>query len=205
MTPGPPEFAAVLLAGGASTRMGAPKPLLQFEGETFLDRLVRLFSPHCHRVIAVLGYQAETVARGLQRPGVPVLVLNPKPECGQLSSLQTGLRALSARPTAVFFHPVDIPAIQEETIIRLCAAWETAPAGTLVLQPRHRGRKGHPVLLAATLIPELLALPPEGSARDVLRRHVERTIDVDVEDPGILRDADTPEDYRRLTGEISAP
>lgn len=198
MNPGAGTFAAVILAGGASSRMGAPKALLRYRGETFLDRLVRLFGEHCAPVVAVVGHSADLVVRGLARPDAALLVVNPRPERGQFSSLQAGLRGTGGAADAVFFHPVDTPAIEARTIGQLCAAWAGAPAGTLVLKPRWHGRTGHPVLIAAALAREWLALPAESSAREVLRGHAAATLTVDVDDAGIVRDADTPEDYEQL-------
>jgi molybdenum cofactor cytidylyltransferase len=205
VTPASPAFAAIVLAGGASSRMGAPKPLLTYEGETFLDRLTRLFAVHCAPVVAVVGHHAEAIAQGLAHPERALLVLNPRPERGQLSSLQCGLRALAAAPCPVFFHPVDIPALAPATLARLCAAWHEAPPDTLILQPAFEGRTGHPVLIAPAIAAELLALDPGDSARTVLRRHAARAVIVPVNDPAILRDADTPDDYRRLAQEHPAP
>ncbi|MBE7543913.1 MAG: nucleotidyltransferase family protein [Bryobacteraceae bacterium] len=192
------DLAAVVLAGGASSRMGRPKALLEYQGETFLDRLVRLFSAHCSYVCAVLGYDAEQIARGMTQATAPVLVLNPHPERGQLSSLQCGLRSLPPAISAAFFHPVDIPGVSESTIARLAEEWTAAPTGTLVLQPAHDGQKGHPVLVARAVISELLTLPAGTTAREVLHRRAAQTLTVEVTDPRIRQDTDTPEEYQRL-------
>jgi molybdenum cofactor cytidylyltransferase len=195
------ELAAVVLAGGASSRMGRPKALLEYGGETFLDRLVRLFSARCRFVCAVLGHDAEQIARGLAQVVKPVLVLNPRPDRGQLSSLQCGLRALPPGISAAFFHPVDIPGVSDSTIERLAGVWAESPAGILVVQPAHNGHKGHPVLVAPAVIAELLTLPAEASAREVLQRRAAQTLTVGVPDPHIRRDTDTPEEYQRLRKE----
>jgi molybdenum cofactor cytidylyltransferase len=201
VTPGEGELAAVILAGGASSRMGSPKALLRYHGETFVDRLVRLFAARCERVIVVLGHDAQTVTRGMERSGEAVLVLNPRPELGQFSSLQAGLRAAGSNARAVFFHPVDIPAIQPETVARLSAAWDESPARALVLKAAHQGRTGHPVLIAAAVAEHLLALPPESNTREALKPYSSR--DVEVDDAGIHGDTDTPEDYGRLVSGVA--
>ena len=200
VTPGKLELAAILLAGGASTRMGRPKALLDYQGEAFVDRLIRLFSLHCERVHVVLGHNAATIAAGMLHPNSASLILNPRPERGQLSSLQCGLRVLPRTVSAVFFHPVDIPGISGETIGQLANAWNQSPEGTRIVQPAFAGRKGHPVLLAPDVISELLALPPESSAREVIQAQPSRILTVQVSEEEILRDTDTPEDYLRLTG-----
>lgn len=200
MTSGAGELTAVVLAGGASSRMGSPKALLRYQGECFVDRLVRVFATRCARVIVVLGHDAQTVARGMECSGEAVLVLNPRPERGQFSSLQTGLRAAGSGVRAVFFHPVDIPAIQPETVARLSAAWAELPAGVQVLKPAHRARTGHPVLIAAAVAEELLALPPESNTREALQRYSGAA--VEVADAGIHGDTDTPEDYSKLVSGV---
>jgi len=82
-------IAAVILAAGASRRMGSPKALLEYQGQTFLNRLIRVLGEVCDPVIAVLGYHAEIIRA--QAIGSVQFVVNPDPDRGQLSSLQTGL------------------------------------------------------------------------------------------------------------------
>src|SRR5262249_39848884 len=87
---GAPEvIASVLLAAGASRRMGTPKALLDYRGETFLDRLIRVTGAVCDPVIVVLGHHAQEI-RGRVKSAAH-FVVNPDPERGQLSSLQTAL------------------------------------------------------------------------------------------------------------------
>ena len=82
-------IAGIILAAGASSRMGTPKALLDYRGETFLDRLIRVLGAVCDPVIVVLGYHAEQIRAGVN--GRVQFVVNPTPTRGQLSSLQTGL------------------------------------------------------------------------------------------------------------------
>jgi CTP:molybdopterin cytidylyltransferase MocA len=101
----------LILAAGESRRMGSPKALLEFQGETFLDRLIGLFSRRCSPVIAVLGAQQEMVRAGLRRADVALLVENPDFRLGQLTSMQCGLRAVPAEADGVLFTLVDHPAV----------------------------------------------------------------------------------------------
>jgi CTP:molybdopterin cytidylyltransferase MocA len=180
--------AAVILAAGASSRMGSPKAFLDYRGETFLGRLTRMLRVYCESVFVVAGAPLEA-------PGTQVVV-NPAPERGMLSSLQCGLAAAVAAGTkqAVAFTPVDYPAMEESTIEAIVARW----SGELLRIPRHQGRRGHPVLIARPIISEILALPDGAQARDVVRRHETDIVYVDVNDPGILADVDTPADYERI-------
>ena len=176
----------MILAAGASSRMGRPKALLEYHGETFVGRLVRLFRVYCEDVLVVTS--SPTPVDGARA------VVNPMPEFGMLSSLQCGFRALVPGARAVVFTPVDVPTIQESTVAGVVLPW----TGEMLRIPRHRGRRGHPVLVSSALIGEFLDLPPTAEARTVVRRHEADIVYVDVDDSGILMDVDTPADYERL-------
>lgn len=184
--------AGLILAAGESRRMGTPKALLEFRGETFLDRLIACFSAYCVPVVVVLGHEPEIIRAGLRSPEKAVFVVNTDYRLGQLSSMQCGLRAIPAEAEGVLFTLVDHPNVQPSTLARL------AGSRALLAIPRCQGRRGHPVFFARKLIPEFLALPPESQARTVVRRHTAEMEFIEVDDPGILEDVDDPEGYRRL-------
>jgi len=188
--------AGIILAAGASRRMGRPKALLRYQGSTFLDRLIGIFTPHCAELVVVLGRDARDIQAGVKSPGAARFIINAQWELGQLSSLQCGLAALSSVDT-IFFTPVDCPAVELETPAALLASFEP---GLRFVIPRFEGRHGHPVLFDATLTSEFLDLGPDAAARDVVHRHIASTRYVDVDDPGILRDIDEPADYQALVG-----
>lgn len=176
--------------------MGTPKALLDFHGETFVARLARVLSASCGSVTVVLGYNADTI-----RPHVPAsasVAVNPDPSRGQLSSLQTGLAELPRDMDGFAFIPVDCPAVAEETVARLARAFASRPPATKFVIPRMQSKRGHPVLAVRAIADEFLALTPTDEARMVVHRHVPHTEYVDVDDPGIFADIDTPEAYRRL-------
>ena len=182
-------FAAVILAGGASRRMGTDKALLHFRGESFLDRLIRILGGHCAPVVVVLGYHADSILRGATREAL--FVINPEPERGMLSSLQTGLGLVTG---GFLFTPVDAPSIAESTVARLVGA----PSEFALAIPRFGGLRGHPVRVGAGLRNEFLALPATGSPKDVILAHESEIHYIDVDDPGILRDVDDPVSYQAL-------
>lgn len=185
------DIAGVILAAGASSRMGQPKALLEYEGEAFLSRLSRILGEACGRVIVVLGYDAEKV--GAVAPGGVEVAVNPAPELGMLSSLQCGLR-LAEDSEAVLFLPVDYGAVQAATVARIAA--EAGAADVIV--PVFEGLHGHPVCISRRIASELLALPVLAQARDVIHRHRASTLYIAVDDAGIVNDVDTPEEYRAL-------
>jgi CTP:molybdopterin cytidylyltransferase MocA len=181
--------AGLILAAGESRRMGAPKALLDYRGETFLQRLVRLFSARCSSVTVVLGAAAE-----IPVPSPARSVVNTAWRDGQTSSMQCGLRAIPPDADGVLFTLVDHPAVEPATIDALLAA-----TGTLRI-PRFDGRRGHPIWFSRDLISELLAVPPDGAARDVIRARYPEAQFVDVDDPGILADIDDRAAYETLLG-----
>ena len=187
---------SIILAAGASSRMGSPKALLEYRGETFLDRLIRVLGAETGPVIVVLGYHAAQIRAGIQRNAN--FVVNPNPELGQLSSLQAGLAALPPGAGGFAFIPMDCPTVREDTIAGLAKAFSARDRQTLFVIPRCGDRRGHPVFATCGIAEELLALPSDAQARDIVHRYVPQTRYVDVADPGILADVDDREAYRRL-------
>jgi CTP:molybdopterin cytidylyltransferase MocA len=186
-------IAGVILAAGESRRMGFPKALLQYGGELFLDRLCRVLMSYCSPVIVVLGAEAERIQGAAAHP--VEFVVNPGYTRGMTSSLQCGLRAVPAGCEGVLFTLVDHPAVAPATLDALVAA-----PRPLLRVPRFEDRRGHPIWFSRELIPEFLAIPEGGAAREVVRAHAAETEFLDLDDPGIVADIDDAEAYRRLTG-----
>ena len=172
--------------------MGSPKALLPFKGQTFLTRLIATFEPECDKVVVVLGHNADVIRPALTGTSAHIVV-NPSPEQGQLTSLQTGLKAVQDTDY-IFFTPVDYPAIDPATVRTLRT--QTPADGPVV--PQNQGRHGHPVLIPVSIARELLALPQSETARTVMHRHIPNTRYIEVDDPGILLDVDDPEAYQTL-------
>jgi molybdenum cofactor cytidylyltransferase len=187
----------IILAAGESSRMGADKALLDYQGSTFLERLIYLFLPRVAPVVVVLGHNAEKIREVIpgERVGLQIAI-NPDYRTGQLSSLQTGIRALPMEAPGALVTLVDHPAVSGATIDALLHSFET-DAPPLVI-PRYQGRHGHPVLFSRLLLDELLALPVSASAKQVVRAHQALTAYIDVSDSGVVQDVDTPADYRSL-------
>ena len=190
------SIAGLILAGGASRRMGSPKALLRFQNETFLDRMIRLFALVCDPVIVVLGHNAPQIRAGLQNPGAAVFTVNSDPERGMLTSLQCGLAAVPANAAAVMFAPVDHPHLQASTLEALASTFQAARAPVTV--PVYAGEHGHPVCISRALVDELLALPATAMASDVIHRYVGETCYFEVDDPAVVTDIDDPAAYAGL-------
>jgi len=191
-----PSIAGIILSGGASRRMGTPKALLRFQNETFLDRLIRVFSAVCDPIIVVVGEHADAIRSGIERGRDVLFAVNPDPERGMLSSLQCGLALVPSNADAAMFLPVDHPNIEASTVETLAARFRADRAPVTV--PTYAGEHGHPVCIARQLITELLALPAGAKASDVIHRHVEQTVYVEVGDAAVVTDVDDPAAYADL-------
>jgi molybdenum cofactor cytidylyltransferase len=190
-------IAAIILAAGESRRMGTPKALLQFRGETFLDRLIGKLGNHCDPVIVVLGHGAESLRAGVSRQAQ--FAVNQDYGLGMLTSLQCGLRAVPVECRQAIFTLVDHPNPADSTI----AAVVSADVADVAI-PRFAGRKGHPVRLSRRVMDELLTLPPDAKPTDVLYRHLNTTRFLDLDDAGIVDDIDDPQAYRELLARAGA-
>jgi CTP:molybdopterin cytidylyltransferase MocA len=195
-----PSLAGVVLAAGASRRMGAPKAALRLGDATLIGRVLDgLAGADVAPIVVVTGLHHDAVAAAMP-VSVPVqVVINPTPERGQLSSLKVGLRALLAvAPAAAgaVVALVDHPMVARDTVGALARA--AREGGHAVLVPTHGGQRGHPIVLMRALWGEVLATPDDASARVVVRRDPSRVREVPVDDPGILVDVDTAEDLAAL-------
>jgi molybdenum cofactor cytidylyltransferase len=200
------KLCAVILAAGASSRMGRDKALLSWppgstSGETLLSAAVRALKPFTDAVIVVAGTNAESLAPIASAFGASIAV-NPAPERGQFSSLQIGLRAaLDHGCDAAMITPVDCPRLSASSLELLCTRFQQALArGRWAVAPEQNGRRGHPLLASGELIEAYLAAPVTSNAREVKLAHADKFEYVSVPDPLLTVDVNTPEEYAALTG-----
>ena len=189
-------IAAVLLAAGASSRMGRPKALLEVGGQTFVRRILEtLRDGGVSDTVVVVRAGASAVAREVDAAGFGRVVENPDPDRGQLSSLIVGLDAID-RPgvTAALVTLVDVPLVRPSTVAALLG--RVAGSAAPVLRAAHAGRHGHPVVFTRAVFAALRGADAAIGARAVMRAFAVE--DVAVDDPGVLRDVDTPQDYDGL-------
>ncbi len=190
------RVAGLILAAGASSRMGRDKALLEYRGQTFLNRLVHLMLPRADRVVVVLGHHAERIGATLPTSRRVETVVNAEYERGMLSSLQVGLARVGDGPDWILWSLVDHPAIRGRTLDALLSAAAGTDAPLVI--PRHGGERGHPILLAPGVARDLLRLPREASPQDAVRRRYAEARFVDTDDAAVLRDIDTLQDYKAL-------
>lgn len=189
--------AGVILAAGASSRMGRPKQLLNWGGRP----LVRVAAEHAlasldHVVVVVGGASAE-VAAALGDLAVEIVVNNAYAE-GQSTSLRAGIAALAPDVAAALVLLGDQPFVTPGVIDRIVAAWRQSRLP--IAAPVYRGQRGNPVLFAHDIFPELLTVRGDQGARDILRANPSRVQLVSFNDDRPLADIDTPEDYASLIG-----
>lgn len=174
--------------------MGQAKALLRVEGRTFVRRILdTLRDGGIEEIAVVLRHHSEAAAEVTAGGGR--VVLNPRADEGQLSSLIAGLDAVDVPGVnSVLVTLVDVPLIHASTVRAL--ADRTARSSASILRATYRGAHGHPVVFKREVFDALRAADPSIGAKAVLRSvNVE---DVVVDDPFVVRDVDTPDEYRGL-------
>lgn len=189
------SVAAIVLAAGRSTRMGAQnKLLLQNGGDTLVRHAAKMaVLSQLKPVIVVLGHEAEQVRAALD--GLPVeFAVNPDFAQGLSTSLKAGVRALPENIDGAAVILADMPDLDTALIDRLYAAFEAEPAA-LAAVPVHDGEWGNPCLVAAALFPEIMNLSGDQGARKILEAHRDMVVEMPVSSDAASRDIDTPDDW----------
>lgn len=173
--------------------MGRSKPLLPLDNRPAILRLLQtLFSAGMEEIVVVLGPDGDAVAEAIGSFPTTV-VWNREPDSDMAASLRVGISSLAPGAAGVLVWPADSPLVAPTTLRRLLIGFTADPQS--IWLPTHGGRRGHPVLFPRPVLEELFELP---TLRDVVRRDPERVRHLEVADPWVLLDIDTPEDYRRV-------
>jgi molybdenum cofactor cytidylyltransferase len=189
--------AAILLAAGQSRRMGSCKQLLPLGEGRVIDRcLEALLTGGIGEVAVVVAENGDAVAAAAREYPVRVVV-NREPDGDMSSSVRCGRDALSAAGSGVIVSLCDYPLVSAATIAALIAAHGESPGS--IIMPCHGGRRGHPLLFSRPILDELT---DDLILRDLVRRDPGRLRCFDVDDPGVLLDMDTPEDYLSICSMI---
>lgn len=200
----PRRVAAVVLAAGASRRMGGTAKLTADVGGVPLIRrtIENVLSSDAHPVVVVVGADCEATAVALA--GLPVCgTFNRLHETGMASSLRAGLRATPDDVDGVLVCLGDMPEVGGATLNRLIAAFDPA-AGVDVCAPVFDGRRGNPVLWGRRFFAGLAGLSGDVGARELLAGCAGALRMVAVDDPGVLRDVDAPADLADLRQRLAA-
>jgi len=185
----------ILLAAGESRRMGYPKPLLMIDGTTFIEKISATMLAVVPRLVVVLGAHADRIRRAIPRDERIVIVENPNYSRGQLSSLKIGLGAVHPNAAGVIVHLADHPMVRVESFRAIADSYERTRKPIVIA--RRGGQRGHPVIFDRSIFVELHNAPEDEGARHVVNADASRVEYVDLDDPGINLDLDTPADLAR--------
>lgn len=190
--------AAIILAAGASTRLGQPKQLLEIDGESLLRRTVRLAAEAgCAPIFTVLGFEGDRMRQELHDLEAQP-VLNPDWQSGMASSLRSGIRAVmneTPEPPKTLILLCDQPLLSAEILSGLLRA--SAEKRSLLTASSYAGRSGAPAVFDQQLYPDLLRIEGDQGARSIIQRYAAQTITIEF--PGGVIDIDTPEDVANLS------
>ncbi len=188
----------ILLAAGKSERMGFPKFTLRFnEQKTFLEEIVGQFTAFgCPEIVVVVNNEGEKLIEQteMEFPDNTIIAINPNPELGRFVSIKTGLGFLQ-NTDLVFLHNIDNPYINEDVLKRLFNNDDNAD----YYVPVHEDRGGHPILLTGKVVNKIRKCPKvDLSLKEYLKAYRKKVVDVN--DPGIIININTLEDYRKVFG-----
>ncbi|MGH9718444.1 MAG: nucleotidyltransferase family protein [Candidatus Acidiferrales bacterium] len=189
-------LAAAILAAGESRRMGSPKALLPYRGKNFAEYLLEVTAhPRVGVKRIVLGAHAEEISAKV-RLGDAEVAINAEWQRGQLSSIQAAVRSVPAEKTAgLLLCPVDHPLVSARLVAQLIDAFDSS--GKLIVLPTYRGKRGHPLIFAASLYSEILDASPEVGARQVVWAHAAEVVEVATDEEGVTLNLNDPETLRR--------
>ena len=187
----------IILAAGCSRRMGRPKALLDLHGELCIARVLRACAEAgAGPPVVVLGHEAEAIRQAL--PAEVRSCVNPEFACtGPAASLQRGLDLLPEDSDAFLLYPVDFPLVTGLEVGALLTRWEAVRGQRRIVVPSHGMRRGHPALFHPSLVPEFRALDGNAPLHQVVRAHQDEVEYVIMDQPWVLENMDTPEDYQR--------
>lgn len=187
----------VILAAGASTRMGTPKQLLSYREHSLLHHVVKTaLASICRPIVIVLGAHTEQIRPEVNQLPVQV-VENPHWAEGMSASIQAGIQALTTMPNpveAAVLALCDQPFVSAQTINQLVEVYR-ATAQPIVAS-EYAGTLGVPALFSHSLFPELTVLKGGEGAKQVINKHVHEVVSVPFSEGAI--DIDTPKDYEQL-------
>lgn len=174
--------------------MGAKKMLLPYRGMTIIEKVIEnVLTAGINRILVVTGSGREEITKVIRR--LPVgQCYNDKWETGMLSSVKCGFRSLPDTCRAAIVFLGDQPMIDAKTIEEVAYAYRKTGKG--IIMPVYNKKRGHPLLIDTKYSGELENLNPDEGLRMLAQKFPVDVLEVETDDPAILKDIDTPEDYR---------
>lgn len=187
------ETAALIVAAGMSSRMGSFKPMLNIGSISVAQRVIANFrQAGINKIVMITGFNATMLERHLAGNNI-IFLRNENYERTQMfDSVKIGLNYLSDKCERLLFTPVDVPLFTSQTVKKLLSS------GAKLACPVCNGLTGHPLLISKELFPTILADSGDGGLKGAVDRCGAELVQIAVDDPGTVRDADTPEDFSAL-------
>ena len=187
------QIGALIVAAGMSSRMGQFKPMLNIGSISVAQRVIAtLQQAGATKIVMVTGYNATMLERHLAGNGI-IFLRNEDYETTQMfDSVKIGLQYLQDKCDKILFTPVDVPLFTAQTVNLLLES------GGELACPMCQEKQGHPILISNRLIPEILNDCGEQGLKGAMDRCSTPLQRIEVDDPGTVHDADTPEDFSAL-------
>ncbi|RXT06411.1 NTP transferase domain-containing protein [Ammoniphilus sp. CFH 90114] len=199
------SISAVILAAGMSTRMGECKPLIKHKGKTFLEHAIELArSVEVFQIAIVVGHEKERIQEQIQIQDSRLRwIYNPDYIKGQSYSLKAGWHSLGSSPGVMVFL-ADMPLIEKRTVNMIFEEGRKKlhQKSSFVVQPCHYGTKGHPVFFGHIGLDALELLEGDTGGKSLISS-VPNYYGINIDDKGIYRDFDTPEELNQLNSEVN--
>jgi len=184
---------AIVLAAGESKRMGSPKMLLPYNGMTVIEQVINnVLSAGIRNPVIVLGADHEGILKVIRNYPVSHCY-NENYRKGMLSSVKCGLFSISADCSKVLVMPGDIPMIGASVLERVIKG--SRESGRGIVMPVYNGKRGHPLVFDMKYRSEVMSFPEKEGLRELAGRHPDDVMEVETDDPAVLRDIDTHQDY----------
>jgi molybdenum cofactor cytidylyltransferase len=188
------KIRSIILAAGESRRMGFPKMLLQINGKTMIENVIgNVAGSGTIDILVVLGAGREKLTELVMKYDIKYC-FNENYSQGMLSSVQCGFRNLPQDTDAVLVFQGDQPFISSQVIDSIIGAYRSTGKG--IVMPVFKGKRGHPLLLDIKYRAQIEKLDPNLGLRSIAYLYSDDVLEVETDDPGVLRDFNTYDDYR---------
>jgi len=191
---------AIVLAAGESKRMGFPKMLLTFNGKTMLGNVIsNIESSDINNIMVVLGAEQKTIQEVVSKTSAKSCY-NDNYKDGMLSSVKCGFRNVPSDSDAVLVFQGDQPLIKSDVINNVINAYRSANKGIVI--PVYQKKRGHPLLIGNKYITEIEKLDAREGLHSLAYQVPDDVLEIETDSPGILRDFDTYEEYKKEINQI---
>lgn len=191
-------ISCIVLAAGSSTRFGSPKPLAKISGQIVIELLLnKLLKTKISEIIVVLGSDAELIGKKIPENPLIKTAFNKDHLKGQTSSFRTGLLKVSPESRAAMLLPCDTPLFKIESVEKIIEAF--IKKSKKIIIPVFKDKKGHPSLFSKELFPEFLGLDNKDPLFTIQRRHSDEILHLPLDDEGILKSFNTPQELNKIT------